>query len=226
MQVCASPRPMKTCRALLLLLTLSFAAACTAPTEGDGNIEEATEAVTRATPTRKATSLVALLSRPDGIQMPPVGVTNAANILGGKAELASLHGSLLDELRSRATGPLPTMGGSTLVENFGLGEDEDGLDLAGALRDQSDKSLDVNDMALKVKLGYERADIKSYLLDSIVAPSAKAEATALLAGLKANYAYLQFYDYGAEINAQEIILIQPISLSAHVIVLYVGYAHA
>jgi hypothetical protein len=215
---------MTCCRTLLLLLTLSFGAACTAPTEGDGNFADSTDDLTRATPTRKATKLVALLSREDGIQMPPVGVTNAANILGGNASLATLSGSLLDELRTRATGPLPTMGGSTLAENFGL--DDNGPNLANALRDQSDKDLDVNDMALKVKFGFERADIKSYLLDSVVAPSAKAEATALLAGMKANYAYLQFYDYGAEINAQEIILIQPISLSGHVIVLYVGYAHA
>jgi hypothetical protein len=44
--------------------------------------------------------------------------------------------------------------------------------------------------------------------------------------MQARYAHFAFWDQGSEINAQEIILIQPLAYSAHVIVIHIGYAHA
>jgi hypothetical protein len=195
---------------------------CAAPTEGAPPFSE--EAVVRATPSAKAAKLAAMLNDGANVQMPPRGVSNAANILAVKAEVAPLTRSLLEELRARAQGPLPTLGSVTLADNFGL--DEYGPDLAGALADDSDKSVGADDKYVTVQLGLERPEIKSYLLDSLVAPAARPELAKLLDHMQARYAHFAFWDQGSEINAQEIILIQPLAYSAHVIVIHIGYAHA
>ena len=133
--------------------------------------------------------LTTLLSAPDALQMPPVGVQYGANQL----TVSVTQVPVTDGLAAAVEGETPG-----LLAFFSV----PGSSLLGL--------IDRPDLHLAVRSGWREQAVIDAVVPVVAEAGTRAEVAAILAGLEASHVHLQAYDVGAEIVAREIVYILPL----------------